>query len=1209
MTYKKTIYVDGVTVLEANNFNNNENAVEQLGEDVSTLSEYLLTVDEKIDNKSNIEHSHLEYVEKIEGKGLSSNDFTDLEKDKLKNLQNADVDKSYVDTELGKKSDVTHNHTEYLTELPKHTHDEYLTELPIHNHDTLYATKGSEHSHNNKSVIDGITASKIIEWNSKSEFDGNYNNLTNKPNIPTKVSELVNDNRYLTEHQDISGKADKNEIPTKTSQLTNDSKFTAEGHKHTASDISNLNTAINEAIAGAGGTAHTHGNLTILEKITDSKITKWDSALQQGDIDLSPYQLKTDSTLTTADKTIVGAIKEINAKKIPTKTSELTNDTGYLTQHQDISNLVEKEEGKGLSTKDFTEAFETKLKGIENNANNYIHPSSHNATMIIQDATHRFVSDQEKTSWNSKSEFSGDYNDLINKPTIPSISGLVTEGYVDEKIADLVGSSPETLDTLQELADALGNDPNFATTVANQIGGKAEKTHVHEQYIERVEGKGLSSNDFTTPLKSKLEGLSNYTHPSKHEATIIAEDATHRFVTDVEKAHWNSKSDTNHNHNTQYATKLSEHTHTNKNILDTITSDKITQWDNKSNFSGNYSDLNEKPNIPAKTSDLENDSGFITIDDIPENGNVDLSEYAKKTELHSHRNIYELNTITSLMIDSWSNKPEINDNYVLKNSTYSSEKIESLIENVSTGGGADLSNYQTKTDNTLSTSDKTVTGAINELDSEIGAKGVARCTKEFFTDITPSYTLWETETGSEQNVVISENGFKVTTNGANQGLQTQTLTDIINKVKGKKIVMIADSKCETSSNYTIYVKMFNGSWSFLRLTGGNSIGQITVPNNITNLVLAIESDVADTMTIEVSDLKLYLANDYTIESNADIPDRDYSIWAWNVDELLNPNATLQFCKDYKINKIYQDMSDVQATDAVIRTYTKTLQSNGIEVEWLAGQSTWATTEKQGCYDEIQKLINYNNSTTDNLEKIKVIQLDVEPHTLPDFEANRDNIFTSYMEMVENAYDLCKQNNIKLNLCIGSWYETVQYNNTFGSGNVYDFVSAHSDITTLMAYTRMGYAQAIDYELKHGKKVNKPVVVGFETQYMDTDTDVTYWGQPIEDLYFSFEVAELLHNFVGTTQRREYAIHYLAEFKNYLAKFPNIKVTHTNDIKELLGTSNKTVVGAINELNNKISSKTNESFSVNGYTIWTGTQSEYDVIGTKSNTTIYFVKEG
>lgn len=60
------------------------------------------------------------------------------------------------------------------------------------------------------------------------------------------------------------------------------------------------------------------------------------------------------------------------------------------------------------------------------------------------------------------------------------LTGYAKETYVDQKVADLVGSSPDTLDTLNELASALGNDPNFATTITNQLAKKADKSYVDE---------------------------------------------------------------------------------------------------------------------------------------------------------------------------------------------------------------------------------------------------------------------------------------------------------------------------------------------------------------------------------------------------------------------------------------------------------------------------------------------------------------------------------------------------------------------------------------------------------------------------------------------------------------------------------------------------------------------------------------------------------
>jgi hypothetical protein len=55
-------------------------------------------------------------------------------------------------------------------------------------------------------------------------------------------------------------------------------------------------------------------------------------------------------------------------------------------------------------------------------------------------------------------------------------NNYATQSYVGTQIANLVSSAPATLDTLNELATALGNDPNFATTVSTSIGTKVPQT-------------------------------------------------------------------------------------------------------------------------------------------------------------------------------------------------------------------------------------------------------------------------------------------------------------------------------------------------------------------------------------------------------------------------------------------------------------------------------------------------------------------------------------------------------------------------------------------------------------------------------------------------------------------------------------------------------------------------------------------------------------
>ena len=103
--------------------------------------------------------------------------------------------------------------------------------------------------------------------------------------------------------------------------------------------------------------------------------------------------------------------------------------------------------------------------------------------------------------WKQTDTSKADY--IKNKPIIdqtysPESANAQSGKAVAEGIAAMVNSAPETLDTLNELAEALGNDPNFATTVATQIGKK----------VDKVDGKGLSTNDFTNEEKEKLANLS-----------------------------------------------------------------------------------------------------------------------------------------------------------------------------------------------------------------------------------------------------------------------------------------------------------------------------------------------------------------------------------------------------------------------------------------------------------------------------------------------------------------------------------------------------------------------------------------------------------------------------------------------------------------------------------------------------------------------------
>ena len=171
-----------------------------------------------------------------------------------------------------------------------------------------------------------------------------YNDLTDKPTIPTKTSQLTNDSGFLTEHQDISGKAntsdlsavalsgsyndlnDKPTIPTNTSQLTNDSGFLTE-HQ----DISGKANISDLATVALSGSYNDLNNKPTIPTNT-SQLTN-DSGF------LTEHQkLKTinnEPIVGEGNITISGGVTSYNdltdKPTIPTNTSELTNNSGFIT--------------------------------------------------------------------------------------------------------------------------------------------------------------------------------------------------------------------------------------------------------------------------------------------------------------------------------------------------------------------------------------------------------------------------------------------------------------------------------------------------------------------------------------------------------------------------------------------------------------------------------------------------------------------------------------------------------------------------------------------------------------------------------------------------------------------------------------------------------------------------------------------------------------
>lgn len=163
--------------------------------------------------------------------------------------------------------------------------------------------------------------------------------------------------------------------------------------------------------------------------------------------DKSGYLYKNGDKLlikTIADNVIV---KDVKANFVNTNLESILDELKQSIKANDTSNLVVKETGKGLSTNDFTNDLKTKLNSIEMNANNYIHPATHEASMIITDEDHQFVTQAQIDSFSNVN-----LDEVDNKIAQGDLDTLdASKEYTDNTKTALIDDAPASCNTFNKV--------------------------------------------------------------------------------------------------------------------------------------------------------------------------------------------------------------------------------------------------------------------------------------------------------------------------------------------------------------------------------------------------------------------------------------------------------------------------------------------------------------------------------------------------------------------------------------------------------------------------------------------------------------------------------------------------------------------------------------------------------------------------------------
>ena len=310
-------------------------------------------------------------------------------------------------------------------------------------------------------------------------------NITNKPtdvsywtndagyitsaDLPTKTSDLTNDSDFVTSA----------DVPTKTSDLTNDSGFITDS-------VSNLANYYKKSETYTQGEVNSLLSAIVIPTKTsdltnDSNFvsgTDYATASKGGVIKVGSGLAITNGVLSTTGGGVADAVEWSNVLNKPSDVSYWTNDAGYIT----------------------SAALPTKTSDLTNDSGFL---TSYTETDPIYSASPAAgITAADISSWNAKSDFSGSYNDLTDKPTIPTVNNATL--------------------TIQR------NNANVGTFTANASSDKTINITVPTTVAELSDASTyVTQSNLATQLANKQDVLTAGNHINITDGTIKAVDYVH----------------------------------------------------------------------------------------------------------------------------------------------------------------------------------------------------------------------------------------------------------------------------------------------------------------------------------------------------------------------------------------------------------------------------------------------------------------------------------------------------------------------------------------------------------------------------------------------------------------------------------------------------------------------------------------------------------
>lgn len=280
--------------------------------------------------------------------------------------------------------------------------------------------------------------------------------------------------------------------------------------------------------------------------------------------------------------------------------------------------------------------------------------------------------------------------------------------------------------------------------------------------------------------------------------------------------------------------------------------------------------------------------------------------------------------------------------------------------------------------------------------------------------------------------------------------------------------------------------------------------------------------------------------------------RGRAMWVWNSENVVNDmvndvgntrDELFEFCRsphgnpEHHITVLFLDCKHaLYENQDNLRDFLNDATSNGLTVEYLDGDPSWATYNQDVGFDRLNKVIEFNASATVESEKLKGVQFDVEPYLLksssgyrpPYWDVNLDSVWALYVAYLDSCQSVIDSNSTDtyFGAAIPRWYE-----NKVGNTKLYRLQSL-VDYVAIMDYNEKSSVIINDAanEINNSTALNKRVWIGVETKNVSPEPEtVTFFEEGLD--YMESQLSAVISAYGDKAAFSGIAIHAYRYYKS------------------------------------------------------------------------------